>query len=632
MKTKQIIFLTSVLSVISTNVFSRVIQYKYPAIYPFVPIEAEKIREDVKRVSEDENYIINFKEALKHSKGKTKNKPWTSTFWPLNKGLIADPYSDSFFGAYLPLRVFSWEHNKNRYEDRINRVHKKIDELSNDELDKLAPSEKYDLLLGDKSFHLTNKLWEYAINWGEKKKYGGLTNLNIVGGNSADYAKQILDWGWYDNFDEAFSFALKKRGGLAEHLAQQVTKSDDAHTLISAIEQSIPRAEQLKNNYVLENVDDSIATWEGICHGWSTAAGIIPRPRRTVSFKLDDGRTLKFYPEDIKGLISLLWANSLVQDGKWIDVNTGKNIGGGVIMQGLRCNERTPKKDIWGRYYDTIPNADTKELQPRCVGVHPAVWHLGLVNIIGKQKRSFIVERKIKAAVDNHPLYSYKMKYFNPNTGKYDKDSMKNNIVKIDSNDQFKQFRHPKAKYVVGVQTVMTYLDWERPRRKETDSESDDSEHNVTMLYDLEIDAKGNIVGGQWRTTEVGAAVRPGDEAYLSHTERYQYRRSSQRRAMHRQPDFFWVVTKDWKPFFKANTEISTWKDTSRTPPSDWLEAAKGAHDFIYYKTHNYGFNEKCKMVNKNDKDDVIEVPCEFQDSRPQPLINVVDELIKRSK
>src|SRR5690606_31512149 len=149
----------------------------------------------------------------------------------------------------------------------------------------------------------------------------------------------------------------------------------------------------------------------------------LPRPERTVHFRLPNGKYLKFYPSDIKGLASLMWAHSLIQDNLVID-DTGSVMPGsnaGVLSQGLRCNDKDAETDEWGRYYDSKPDpfADTDEIEPRCVGVHPAIWHLALVNIIGKQKRSFVVERKVTHEVDNHPMARYKFKYFEPFDGKY---------------------------------------------------------------------------------------------------------------------------------------------------------------------------------------------------------------------
>lgn len=588
---------------------------KYPEIYPFVPFDSNYIYERVERISEDPQFEKNLFKMVDAGlqQGKTKNQPWMSTYWPLNKGLIADPYEPGI-QFHRPGYELSWSRNYKLLTKRTYKVHPYIMELNQDELDTLAPSEKYDILLGDESFDLTNRLRKYMQAWGSKKEHGFLTMLDKVGGRALEQAQNMVNDGIYDSIEEALPVAIENRGGIAENLALQMVESGTAITFQEALPTAIERAVNEQGNYVLKKKNSLMALWEGICHGWSTAAGIVPRPLHTVAFDLPNGKKLKFYPDDIKGLASLLWANSLIQDAKfeYKDQKSGEHkISGGVIMQGLRCNDKSPEKDEWGRYYDATPDYYSKKLEPRCVGVHPAIWHLGLVNILGKQGRSFIVERKVKAAVDNHPMSSYSMEFFNPKTGDY--GPMRSVITRIDREDQFFKFRSPKAKYIVGVKTKMVYLNWARPQREEYDSPAMDDLKDIEMLYDLELDANGNIVGGQWRSTEVG-------KNFLNIG------------ADRTQPDFFWVITRHWKKTGYFNeVKLSPWKDKTTLPPQDWKFAALNAHSFMYQQTHAMGWNEKCEVINE-DTDEVVEVPCEFQVNRPQPLINVVNDLVELSR
>ena len=599
-------------------------QTRHTNIYPFVPYETSRIYGQVEKMAEDNNFVKNFDQIHRMGllNGQTEEKPWGSTFWPLGRGLIADAYEDSTISYYNPFKVFSWETNRNDYRRRKENFHKKIDELDSDELAKLAPSEKYDLLLGDKSFDLTNRIWKYMQAWGSMKEYGFLYSLDKVGGGSISHAQMMVDNGWKDfntnipySRTKALEVAADQRGGLAEHFAKKLMESGRASNFQNAISSSVAAARAQADNFVIKRKNTYMAVWEGICHGWATAAGNTPRPRKAVTFKLPDGRDLKFYPEDIKGLISMLWANSTVQDGKFID-DSGQNVGGGIIMQGLRCNDGDAAKDEFGRIYDHRPDAFSGKLEPRCVGVHPAIWHLGMVNIIGKQKRSFIVERKVGAAVDNHPMWRYEMEMFNPYTGEYS-NSINNVKVRYDRNrDQFANFRNPDTRFLVGLKTSMVYLDWARPKREETNSEEDDLVVTKEMFYDLELDASGNIIGGQWRSKEVGKG------------------------SNHNQPDFFWVVTKDYQNFFQETTQVwkngsmqnlTPWSDLSSAPPADWKIAASGAHSFIYQQTHDFGWNEKCTVENE-DTGEIVEVACEFKINRPQPLTNVVNKLIELSR
>lgn len=605
----------------------------YPDVYPFVPFTTEKVEQRAKYMSEDENYINNVFEAhnLGLTNGRTSEQPWMSTYWPLNKGLIADPYYESL-QIFRPGYELSWTRNYNRLTDRRTQVHPEIMNLSQKELNKLAPSEKYDILLGDESFDLTNKLRQYMYKWGSEKEYGFLASFDKVSGKALEFANELVrnkTQVWHEgenkvfnSIEEALPYAIHRRGGLTEYFAQQMVDKGEASSIEAALPDAFNKALKEQKNYVVNEKNDYMALWEGICHGWATAAGNVPRPTNTVTFNLPNGKKLNFYPEDIKGIISLLWANSDIQNTKYTftDQETGEEkVTGGILMEGLRCNQKRPKKDEWGRLYDSVPDYYSKKLEPRCVGVHPAIWHMGLINIIGNQGRSFIVERKVKAAVDNHPMSGYDMQYFNPTTGNY--GELSDVVVSIQTDeekrrDQFRNFRNPETAYIVGIRTTMYYLDWERPDRKRTDSPADDSIVDKTMLYDLELDVDGNIIGGQWRSTEVG-------KKFLNLG------------ANHDQPDFFWSVTKDFKKtgYFDDLSDISEWEDTTTLPPADWKTKAQSwqAHNNKLYQTHVAGWGEKCEVKHKKTKE-IVEVSCEFIIDKPKPLTNVVNKLIELSR
>jgi hypothetical protein len=645
------ISMLAVLSMSGVSAFADEEQSAYPEIYPFVPFKTSKIHNDVKRLSEDKDFIKNIYDmhSMGLSNGKTHKKtangevenfqPWTSTYWPLNKGLIADPTPTK--NPWNPINIrhtVDWKHNHRKLENRARYVHSQINKKDNDGnwifndigLANLSASEKYDLLIGDTSFNLTRRLVRYMGKWGSKKENGFLSSFDVVGGSSLDLAKKMVAEGNYETVEDALPKAIELRGGLTEHLAEQMVKEGKYNSIIEALTEAKAKAIEEAKNYAPKKKNSMMALWEGICHGWAVAAGIVPRPKRSISFKLKDGRNLKFYPDDLKALASLLWANSLIQDGKWNPVNdkgenltdnNGNNaISGGIIMQGLRCNDKSPETDEWGRFYDAAPDFFSKKLEPRCVGVHPATWHMGLVNIIGNQGRSFIVERKVKAAVDNHPMSSYKMEFFDPYTGNY--GALAESVKPISDDDQFRSFRNPEVAMIVGVRTTMTYMDWEVPKRLDTDSEEVDSPKEVEMLYDLELDADGNVIGGQWRSTEVG-------KNFLNIG------------ADRTQPDFFWTVTKHWrragevkqwntKAYFEPISGLSNWNaEKGELPGEDWKAAAMDAASFEYKQTHDLGWNEKCEAVNTERKAAIIEVPCEYITNRPQPLINVVNRLIE---
>lgn len=510
-----------------------------PDIYPFKPLKTEDIQNRVTRLTENKDFLWDIREMNRRglNSARTKNQPWGGSYWPLIQGQIANTYQDKDFDTYIfsATKHLRWQTNHKNFLKRAEKVHPKIYTLDEKDLAKLAPSEKYDILLGDTSFDLTHRVWNYASTWGEHKKWGFLSSIDLPAG------------------------------------------------------------------YRIPDANSLMALWEGICHGWAIAAGHSPRPERTVWVNLPNGKKMPFFPNDIKALISLTWANSTIQDD--------------VLFEGLRCNQKRPKKDSNGRFIDTKIDKNDSELLPRCADVHPAVYHASITNIIGIEGRSIVVDKSAKAAVSNQPVSGYDFQYFNPDNGKH--GTLDASIIPVERypKDPFKSARNPDTKFIVGVDMTLHYVDWEAPRAHETNYPSDDKLSKMEFNYDLELDANYKIIGGQWRVK------RNGNGGGLFGG------------SVH-QPDFFWVVPKNWKNYFQPVEGLPEWNfDKSSLPPKEFAAAAKNAHGFTYQMTKEFGFKEKCPVFPIKKKDGpMLEVDCEFKYPRPQPLINVVDKLLEMSR
>src|SRR5690606_28832577 len=150
-------------------------------------------------------------------------------------------------------------------------------------------------------------------------------------------AKELVNSPYFNfrNINEAMPKAIELQGGLAERIATEMVQRGQYRNYVEAMPVAINQAQREASNYVLQKKNSLMALWEGICHGWATAAGIVPRPIHTVDIRLPSGKNLRFYPSDLKGLASLLWANSLVQDTKFVD-DEGNVSGGGIISEGDR--------------------------------------------------------------------------------------------------------------------------------------------------------------------------------------------------------------------------------------------------------------------------------------------------------
>ncbi len=217
-----------------------------------------------------------------------------------------------------------------------------------------------------------------------------------------------------------------------------------------------------------------VEAWMGICHGWAPAAYMLPRPTKAVDVTAADGqKTLKFYPSDIKGLGSYLWAKTHVPT---------RFIGG-------RCNDKNAETD---------PETG-RVLNEKCFDTNPANWHQIIVNQIGLAKKSFVMDATFDYEVWNQPVYSYSYKYFNPQTGKNAR-SLRTATVAIDkfTKDKFKKFRSNKAAHVVGIEMEVTYVVETSANHNEIDSPEQDATTSVTYMYDLELDENMEIIGGEW--------------------------------------------------------------------------------------------------------------------------------------
>lgn len=215
-----------------------------------------------------------------------------------------------------------------------------------------------------------------------------------------------------------------------------------------------------------------VESWMGICHGWSQASYMAPRPEHAITVLAADGKTqLTFYPDDIKALLSQLWAK------------TGTNI----VDAGVRCEKTNPGVDSQGR-----------ETDPECLDSNPATWHQTVTHKIGLKKEGFIIDVVPGYQVWNHPVYSYKYTYFNPKT-KQDVTSLKKAIVAADSfNDPRRAFRDPRTKSLVGIKMNVKYGIETLPTASSNDSPKDDALTEVNYIYDLELDDQNSIIGGEW--------------------------------------------------------------------------------------------------------------------------------------
>jgi hypothetical protein len=307
--------------------------------------------------------------------------PWSDDYWGLYLGVLGKRYADPGFP-----RASDWKANFD-YIQR-NPAAAVLTSGNQEAINRLSPAEKYDILVGDKSYSLTKQMWEEGR-------------------------------GYYE------------RSG-------------------------------------------SVETWMGICHGWSPASYMLPRPVNPVTVLAADGVTsLTFYPSDIKGLASLLWAKAAPRV---------KFIGG-------RCNDMEPKVD---------PQTG-RILAQDCFDTNPGTWHLAMVNQIGVSKRGMVMDATFDYEVWNQPVLGYSYSYFNPATNAAVGSLAAATVAKAGfTNDKFAAYRGPQTDSIVGVAMEVSYIVETQPSQHSPDGPHRDGVTTARYLYDLELDFSGKIIGGEW--------------------------------------------------------------------------------------------------------------------------------------
>ena len=218
-----------------------------------------------------------------------------------------------------------------------------------------------------------------------------------------------------------------------------------------------------------------VETWMGICHGWAPASYMLPRPYSAIDVVGVDGDPITFYPSDIKALGSYAFANN-TPNTRFI---------------GQRCGAK--EKDIKNK-----DRATGRILDEDCFDTNPGTWHMAVVNQIGVNRRSFVLDATYDYEVWNHPVIGYRYSYFNPITGA-DVSSMAQARVALPSaGDRFARFRGRDSKSIIGIKMSMEYGVETEPTQRRSDSAELDGTTTVEYVYDLELDGEGNILGGEW--------------------------------------------------------------------------------------------------------------------------------------
>lgn len=218
----------------------------------------------------------------------------------------------------------------------------------------------------------------------------------------------------------------------------------------------------------------SVPTWTGICHGWSAAVHMgVKAPRQSVVVTDVSGQhAIEFYRQDIKALMSYLWAESSTDS----------------IQAGNRCRQDIVLKDPYQRPIDAS-----------CLDSNPMSWHLAVTNRVGMQQKSFVMDSTTGSEVWNFAVKGYDYSYFNPRTFETT-HNIKAALEPVENMtaDKFKIHRSPRAKYIIGVSMDVFIPSLVTPAVNEG---RNDRTKSYNFVYDLELDESYNVIGGEWHSS-----------------------------------------------------------------------------------------------------------------------------------
>jgi hypothetical protein len=182
--------------------------------------------------------------------------------------------------------------------------------------------------------------------------------------------------------------------------------------------------------------------WEGLCHGWAGASLNHDEPG-AKTLKNPDGITVYFGASDVKALLTYAYSKLILPP---------------TATLGRRC-EVTALLEVEDNCDDDLS---------------ALTFHAVLASKMGLRGQSFIADMDRYKEVWNHPILSYE-----------------SSVIKMNN-------YHQGRKAI--ITTKLTYIDVTEKDSWERDTPQMLS--YMTMKYELELDAKGNMINSRWLSRE----------------------------------------------------------------------------------------------------------------------------------
>ncbi|DBA05125.1 TPA: hypothetical protein N0F65_004975 [Lagenidium giganteum] len=203
-----------------------------------------------------------------------------------------------------------------------------------------------------------------------------------------------------------------------------------------------------------------IAGWFGICHAWAPAAILEPEPQCAVKYN-----GVKFDVFDMKALMTQIYDGS----------------GVGTVFTGARYDGGRDPTDAYGRF---------KDAAHRDLG--PGYMHIAMTNVMGKLKKTFVLDVEPDAPVWNQPVRSFKIlktKDYTPRDATKVFFGFRNSPYPFNNEAKRLRYVENEVKWIVEAGEDGPLVSTGRV-----------NSYTTTRRYEylLELDNDNNILGGEW--------------------------------------------------------------------------------------------------------------------------------------
>ena len=202
---------------------------------------------------------------------------------------------------------------------------------------------------------------------------------------------------------------------------------------------------------------DGIEEWWGSCHAWVPASILELEPLEPVVYN-----GVRFEVSDIKALLILLYDDSR------------------QIAVGERCGEDVPERDARGRVIDAA-----------CRNTNAGTFHVMVTNLIGLMGQPLGEDRVAGRQVWNQPISGYRVESLT-------ELSLSQTLSLLNLPTHGAYVYHPDAVRFLEVKMALDYITESHPSAEPLESVIRDYIRTDRYHYVLELDASGEIVGGEW--------------------------------------------------------------------------------------------------------------------------------------